>query len=74
MCLPGQAGLHSFDYVEHRFLGRKGQNVPLNDIIFKHLYNLKAPSVESQKYRTLTLQSGAQSMFVTLTAFFGTEQ
>jgi len=34
--------------------------------------------MESQKYLTLTLQSGAQSMFVTLPTFFlgggGTEQ
>jgi len=69
MCLPSQAGLHSFDYVQQRFLGREDQNVPLNDIIFKQLQNLKAPSIKSQKYLTLTLQSGAQSMFVTLPFF-----
>jgi hypothetical protein len=70
MCLPSQAGLHSFDYVQQRFLGREDQNVPLNDIIFKQLENLKTPSINSQKYLTLTLQSGAQSVFVTLSDYF----
>jgi len=70
MCLPSQAGLHSLDYAQQRFLGTEDQNVPLNEINFKQLHNLKAPSIKSQKYLTLTLQSGAQSMFVTLPTFF----